>query len=48
VLAQGGVTSERVPAILAAGAAGIAVTGSVLAADDPVAAVRALREALDA
>jgi thiamine-phosphate pyrophosphorylase len=47
VLAQGGVTPERVRALLDAGAAGVAVTGSVLAAGDPAAAVRALREALD-
>ena len=47
VLAQGGVTPERARAILDTGAAGVAVTGSVLAADDPAAAVRALREALD-
>ena len=48
VLAQGGVTPERVRGILDAGAAGVAVTGCVLAAGDPAAAVRALREALDA
>ncbi|HEX5067865.1 MAG TPA: thiamine phosphate synthase [Myxococcota bacterium] len=47
VLAQGGVTPERTRALLDAGAAGVAVTGSVLAAEDPAAAVRALREALD-
>ena len=47
VLAQGGITPERARAVVAAGAAGVAVTGSVLAADDPAAAVRALRRALD-
>ena len=48
VLAQGGVTPARAREILRAGAAGVAVTGSVLSADDPAAAVRALRQALDA
>ena len=48
VLAQGGVTPERIREILAAGAAGVAVTGSVLASDDPAGVVRALRKALDA
>jgi thiamine-phosphate pyrophosphorylase len=48
VLAQGGVTPGHVREILDAGAAGVAVTGSVLAAGDPAAAVRRLREALDA
>jgi thiamine-phosphate pyrophosphorylase len=47
VLAQGGITPARVRDVVAAGAAGVAVTGSVLAADDPAAAVRALRRALD-
>ncbi|HVN37170.1 MAG TPA: thiamine phosphate synthase [Myxococcota bacterium] len=47
VLAQGGITPERARDVVAAGAAGVAVTGSVLAADDPAAAVRALRRALD-
>ena len=48
VLAQGGVSAERCPEALAAGAAGIAVTGSVLLAEDPGAAAAALRAALDA
>ena len=47
VLAQGGITPARACDVVAAGAAGVAVTGSVLAADDPAAAVQALRRALD-
>lgn len=47
VLAQGGVSADRCEAVIAAGAAGIAVTGDVLLAGDPVAATRALRRALD-
>jgi thiamine-phosphate pyrophosphorylase len=48
LLAQGGLDAERAAAVVAAGATGIAVTGSVSQAADPVAAVRALRRALDA
>lgn len=48
VFAQGGIRPERVREVVAAGAAGVAVTGAVLGASDPAAAVRALREALDA
>lgn len=47
VLAQGGVTAERCPELRAAGAAGVAVTGCILQADDPGAATAALRAALD-
>lgn len=47
VLAQGGVSAARCAEALAAGAAGVAVTGDLLLADDPVAAARALRAALD-
>ncbi len=35
ILALGGITSERVGACLAAGAAGVAVMGDVMGADDP-------------
>jgi thiamine-phosphate diphosphorylase len=47
VLAQGGITAENAPACLAAGAAGVAVTGAILQAADPGAAARSLRQALD-
>ena len=46
VIAIGGVTAERVPALLAAGAAGVAVVGAVTSAADPAAATRALLRAL--
>ena len=48
VLAQGGVEASNAAACLEAGAAGIAVTGTVLMADDPGAAAAALRAVLDA
>jgi thiamine-phosphate pyrophosphorylase len=47
VLAQGGIDAGNAGAALAAGAAGIAVTGAILLADDPERATRALRQALD-
>ncbi len=46
VLAIGGVTVDRVPALRAAGAYGVAVVGAVSDAADPAAAVRALLQAL--
>ena len=48
VLAQGGIDISNVRAVCAAGAAGVAVTGAILMADDPAAATAALRGALDA
>jgi thiamine-phosphate pyrophosphorylase len=46
VIAIGGVTAERVPALLAQGAYGVAVVGAVVDAPDPAAATRSLLEAL--
>jgi thiamine-phosphate pyrophosphorylase len=48
VLAIGGLTPDRVPEVLAAGAAGIAVLGAVACAEDPGAATAAFAEALRA
>ena len=47
LLAQGGMDAERAGAALAAGAAGVAVTGALLGAADPERAARGLRAALD-
>lgn len=44
VVAIGGITPERVGAVAATGAAGVAVVGAVMAAADPAAAVRSLLE----
>jgi thiamine-phosphate pyrophosphorylase len=46
VLAVGGITVERVPEVLRAGAAGVALIGAILDASDPAAAVAAFRRAL--
>ena len=46
VIAIGGVTVEHVPALLAAGAHGVAVVSAVSEAADPAAATRVLLEAL--
>ena len=48
VIALGGVTAERVPEVMAAGAAGIAVISAILAARDPSVAAADLRNAVDA
>ena len=47
LLAQGGLDTGRAVQAITAGAAGIAVTGSLSQASDPVAATRSLRRALD-
>jgi thiamine-phosphate pyrophosphorylase len=47
VVGIGGIDAGNAPDVVEAGAAGIAVIGAVAAADDPVAAVRALREVVD-
>jgi thiamine-phosphate pyrophosphorylase len=46
-IAQGGIEPANAGTVIAAGAAGVAVTGSIGAATDPVRAARALRSALD-
>ncbi|HEY5657256.1 MAG TPA: thiamine phosphate synthase [Myxococcota bacterium] len=48
LFAQGGIDCHNARAAIEAGAAGVAVTGAILMAEDPGAAARALREALDA
>ena len=47
VLAQGGIDAAGARASVAAGAAGVAVTGAILMAPDPAAAADSLRRALD-
>jgi thiamine-phosphate pyrophosphorylase len=46
VLAVGGLTPERVPEVLAAGAAGVAVIGAIYAASRPADATKAFLDAL--
>ena len=46
VIAQGGIEPANAREVVAAGAAGVAVTGSISAAEDPVRAAAALRLAL--
>jgi thiamine-phosphate pyrophosphorylase len=43
----GGITARNVASIIRAGAAGVAVVGSVIGSDDPERAARALRRAMD-
>ena len=47
VLAQGGVTARRAGACVAAGAAGVAVTGAILGREDVAGAAREIRVELD-
>src|SRR5438128_754929 len=46
VIAVGGVTAANAPALVRAGAAGVALIGAVWGARDPAAAARALRDAI--
>ena len=46
LLAIGGITAARIPAVRAAGAAGVAVIRAILAAEDPGSATRALLDGL--
>ena len=46
VIAIGGITPERIANVMSAGAAGVAVMGSVMRSPDPGAEVRALLAAL--
>jgi thiamine-phosphate pyrophosphorylase len=47
-VAIGGITSERVAPVLAAGASGVAVISALFGASDPTVAARAIRDALAA
>jgi thiamine-phosphate pyrophosphorylase len=47
ILAQGGIVADNAREAIAAGAAGVAVTGAILGAHDPGHAAQALRTALD-
>jgi len=47
IIAVGGITQQRIPEILAAGAVGIAVCSAIMCADDPWAVCRNFRSALD-
>ena len=47
-VAIGGITSDRVAEVLAAGASGVAVISALFGASDPTQAARAIRSALDA
>jgi thiamine-phosphate pyrophosphorylase len=48
VIAIGSITAERVPAVLDAGAHGVAVISAIVCQPDPLAATREFREAIDA
>lgn len=48
IIAIGSITAARISEVMRAGAHGVAVLSEVLLADDPVAATRRCREALDA
>lgn len=46
LVAIGGVTKEDIPSLLRCGVAGIALSGSILQADDPIAAMQRVSDAL--
>ena len=48
VIAQGGISAAHAAAVIDAGATGVAVTGAILSAADPISATKSLRAALDA
>ncbi len=48
VIAIGSITAERIPAVLDAGAHGVAVLSAVVGHEDPAGAARRLRRAIDA
>jgi thiamine-phosphate diphosphorylase len=47
-VAIGGITHDTVPAVMAAGAAGVAAISALFGASDPTLAARAIRSSLDA
>jgi len=47
LIAQGGITPENAAAAIAAGASGVAITGSILQASDPAGTAARFRQALD-
>ncbi len=47
IVGIGGITSERAPDVIDAGASGVAVVSAILGADDPVEAARSLRRSVD-
>ncbi len=47
VIAIGGITNNRIPEVLAAGAAGVAVVGAIMSASDPLQATCSMLTALD-
>lgn len=47
IIAIGGIDASRVPAVIAAGASGVAVVSAILSAEDAESAARVLRDALN-
>ena len=46
VIGIGGITAERAPAVVGAGAVGVAIVGDIFCAGDPHAAAQLLKEAI--